>query len=181
MARSARAQSALKKIGALRVVFTSKLHSYMTSRPCTYIQYGTALNSRATLYVAERRASRGARARAATSHVRTRVCDACCHSGTILLPLKKAFTHNDNHHIERASYGDWTRGDAQGERRQDTHPSRVVRVRSLYTVGQTAELRDRQLVDLYECECALRAFWALRAGVPYRCWALRVSGICLWI
>ena len=51
-----------------------------------------------------------------------------------------------------------------------THPN---------TAGHDDEIhssvRDRQLVDLYECECALRAFWALRAGVPYRCWALRAS------
>ena len=41
--RPARKRALLENFGALRVVFTSKLHSYMTSRPCTYstVQHST--------------------------------------------------------------------------------------------------------------------------------------------
>ena len=113
-------------------------------------------------------------ARAATSHVQTRVCDACCHSSTILLPLQSSSPIEFHTRFATSRWIGWnvklpttriakprrvTRGFVEVALRRASQPSGSSEI-TVYC--RTAELRDRQLVDLYECECALRAFCASR-------------------
>ena len=72
---------------------------------CTCMQ-GLWLKARAALRASALRAS-ALRARAPTSHVRTRVCDAYCHSSTILLPLQSSSSIEFNTRFATSRWIGW--------------------------------------------------------------------------